>query len=147
MFTIPYVSCVTCHVSRIMCHVSSFTCHMSHFTCKRRKKKKKKMVKLVGGGSVINGAYPVQFIHPRQSVFSKGYFCKRSLVPPDPSRAVRLCQTQETREDFVVWEHGTPKTTSKGTQMITIPHNFLLPKIAHKKIYGQVYLAKFSKFC
>ena len=33
MFTIPYVSCVMCHVSRVTCHVSRVTCHVSHVTC------------------------------------------------------------------------------------------------------------------
>ena len=60
-----------------MCHVSPVTCHMSRVTgCIKKilfkknndnhitnffypKKKLDKVVKLVGGGSVINGAYPV----------------------------------------------------------------------------------------
>ena len=65
-----HVSCVTCHVSCVMCHMSHVTCHMScvmchmsHVTCKKIIIKKNffcdKGVKLVGGGSVINGAYPV----------------------------------------------------------------------------------------
>ena len=37
------VSCVTCHMSHVPCHVSRV----------------KKKVGLFGGGSVINGAYPV----------------------------------------------------------------------------------------
>ena len=49
-----HLSCVTCHVSHVTCHVSHVTCHMSHV-----KKKFDKVVELVGGGSVINGAYPV----------------------------------------------------------------------------------------
>ena len=44
-----HVSCVMCHVSRITCHVSHVTCHMSHIFLD-------KVEKLVGGGSVINGA-------------------------------------------------------------------------------------------
>ena len=64
-----------CHVSHVMCHMSRVTCHMSHVKCQKKKKKKKimrkkkkknilqkkldKVVELVGGGSVINGAYPV----------------------------------------------------------------------------------------
>ena len=50
--------CVTCHVSHVMCHMSCVTCHMwcvtcnvSHVACH--------MMELVGGGSVINGAYPI----------------------------------------------------------------------------------------
>ena len=58
------MSRVTCSMSRVTCHVSHDTCHMSHlvfvflllvniiFFDKR--------VKLVSGGSVINGAYPVE---------------------------------------------------------------------------------------
>ena len=88
MFIPHYVSYVMCHVSRVMCHVSlvtsnlsPVTCHLSPVTChmskyffktfsERRKKiniyiiffplkKLDKVVELVGGGSVINGAYPV----------------------------------------------------------------------------------------
>ena len=57
------------YVSYFMCHVSCVTCHVSHITrffliytyiyifCLF--KKSDKVVELVGGGSVINGAYPV----------------------------------------------------------------------------------------
>ena len=49
----------------VICHVSHVTCHVSHVTCpkhkeekkkKKEKKKKDKLVKLVGRGSVFNGA-------------------------------------------------------------------------------------------
>ena len=57
MFISHKVSCVTCHMSRVMCHMSTVTCHrssvMSHLL------PFKKMVEVVGGGFVINGAYPV----------------------------------------------------------------------------------------
>ena len=69
------MSCVMCHVSHIMCHVSPVTCHVSPVTCHMSKnmlhvlnkeniyiypsEKFDKVVELVGGGSVINGAYPV----------------------------------------------------------------------------------------
>ena len=78
MFTPPNMSLVMCHMSRVMCHVSCVMCHVSRVTCHMSKKKlyfnflifflllflKKldKVVELVGGGSVINGAYPVQFM-------------------------------------------------------------------------------------
>ena len=74
MFTIPPPPLpppgVTCHMSHIMCHMSSVTCHVSrvmyhayiyiylvfiHFSSLDKK------VEIVGGGSVINSAYPVQF--------------------------------------------------------------------------------------
>ena len=56
-----------CHVSRVMCHVSCVLCHVSpvtyFFLFKKGKKsgqqKFDKVVELVGGGSIINGAYPV----------------------------------------------------------------------------------------
>ena len=44
-----------CHVSCVMCHVSHVMCQMSHFFFSD------KVVKLSGGGSVINGAYPSSF--------------------------------------------------------------------------------------
>ena len=64
MFTIPYVSCVTCHVSNVMCHMSHVTCHMSHVMChmshvrchmskvkKEKKKKEKREKNLQSGGA------------------------------------------------------------------------------------------------
>ena len=60
MFTPPNMSRVTCHLSRVKCHVSHVTCHMLHVTC-HIFFFFYKVVKLIGGGSVINGAYPVQF--------------------------------------------------------------------------------------
>ena len=42
--------------SHVTCHLSRVTCHMYFFF---PEKKLDKVVELVGGGSVINGAYPV----------------------------------------------------------------------------------------
>ena len=47
----------TCIVSHAMCHVSSVTCYVSCVKCH----KLDNLVELVGGGSVINRAYPVYF--------------------------------------------------------------------------------------
>ena len=69
---VHYVSCVTCHVSPVMFHLSRVTSHMTKyffyifFYIKEKEnkgiclslKKIDKGVELVGGGSVINGAYP-----------------------------------------------------------------------------------------
>ena len=75
-----HMSRFMCHLSRVMCHMSPVTCHLSpvacpniflkHFSFKKKKKyhnlfftlkkKQENLVELVGGGSVINGAYPVQ---------------------------------------------------------------------------------------
>ena len=49
-----YVSHVMCHMSGDMCHMSCVTCHMSHVNFFLDN-----VVKLVSGGYVINGAYPV----------------------------------------------------------------------------------------
>ena len=43
------------HMSRVMCQVSSVTLLFFSFLLD-------KVVELVGGGSVINGAYPVKFL-------------------------------------------------------------------------------------
>ena len=55
-----------CHVSRFTCHMSCVMCHLSHVTFFPfffwSLKIFYKVVELVGGGSVINGAYPVQFL-------------------------------------------------------------------------------------
>ena len=50
---ICHMSCVTCQMSFVTCHMSCVTCIVSHVLFFN------KVVKLVGGGSVINGAYPV----------------------------------------------------------------------------------------
>ena len=52
-----HVSHVICHVSDVECHVSDVTCHVSDVT-----KKNYKVVERVGGGSVINGAFPIYFL-------------------------------------------------------------------------------------
>ena len=67
MFTPPNMSHVMCHVKcQVTCHVTchvtcQVTCHMSHVTCHMSFFFffLDKVVKLIGGGSVINGAYPV----------------------------------------------------------------------------------------
>ena len=54
------MSCVMCHMSRVTCHMSHVTCHLSHVTCHIFFCYCcffGKVVKLIGGGSVINGAY------------------------------------------------------------------------------------------
>ena len=61
-----HMSCVTCHLSSVMCHMSRVTYHLSHFFIQKKLiklslRKLDEGVKLVGGGSVINGAYPVYF--------------------------------------------------------------------------------------
>ena len=53
---VHYPLCVMCHMSCVTCHVSHVTCHMSHVKCHVSHVN---LVELVGGGSVINGAYPV----------------------------------------------------------------------------------------
>ena len=45
------MSHVISHKSHVTCHVSHVTCHVSHVIFLD------KMMKLIGGGSVINGAY------------------------------------------------------------------------------------------
>ena len=54
-----------CHMSRVICHVSCVRCQVSGVTCQVSDFFNfkflffYKVVGLVGGGSVINGAYPV----------------------------------------------------------------------------------------
>ena len=54
------MSCVTCHMPHVICNMSNFTCHMTRVTY-LKKNYLDKVVNLVGGGGVINGAYPVLF--------------------------------------------------------------------------------------
>ena len=55
------MSHVRCHVSRVTCHVSYVMCHMSRVRCNFLFFFEKE-VKLVGGGSFINGATPSSLI-------------------------------------------------------------------------------------
>ena len=51
-------------MSRVTCHVSRVTCHVSNVTIRKKDNNNNnchKVVELVGGGSVINGAYPFYF--------------------------------------------------------------------------------------
>ena len=57
MFTPHHVSHITSHMLHVRCHVSHITFDMSFFPSPFFRQ----MVELFGGGSVINGAYPVQF--------------------------------------------------------------------------------------
>ena len=50
----------TCHMSPVTYHMSCVTCHVSHVTYFISFFSN--VMKLFGGGSVINGAYPVLFI-------------------------------------------------------------------------------------
>ena len=52
----------TCHVSHVTCHMSNVICHMSQFILFYLFLILDTVVKLSGGGSVINGAYPVYFL-------------------------------------------------------------------------------------
>ena len=64
------MSLVMCHMSRVTCHISHVTCHVSHVRCHMYfffylllffVFFSNKVVKIIGGGSVIHGAYPVYF--------------------------------------------------------------------------------------
>ena len=68
-YTMCHVLRFICHVSLVTCHLSHVTCHMSHVTCHMLfffkclvflypEQKLDNVVELVGGGSVINRAYP-----------------------------------------------------------------------------------------
>ena len=65
-----------CPVSHVMCRVQRVTCNVSRVTCDMKYIYIYifffffKFVKLVGGGYVINGAYPVQF-YLKSTLFSK----------------------------------------------------------------------------
>ena len=61
MFTPHYVSHVTCHLSHVKKKNVKNNFFYFFFYFFFYLKKVGKLVKLVGGGSVINGAYPVQF--------------------------------------------------------------------------------------
>ena len=64
MVTTPYhVSCVPCHMSGVRCHLLHVTCHVTGVTCQNFFFFFfYKVVEFVGGGSVKDGAFPVQFL-------------------------------------------------------------------------------------
>ena len=69
MWGVPcQVSGVTCQVSHVRCQVSHVTCEMSLFSIFFFYKE----VELVGGGSVINGAYPDIL---KVNFFERSQFC------------------------------------------------------------------------
>ena len=75
-----------CHKSHVMCHVSFAI-----------KKKSYKVVELVGGGSVINGTYPVQFLSTSSLTPSPSSSHSQSPAPPQfqltvPCPYQTLCQ-------------------------------------------------------
>ena len=75
MFTPSNVLHITCHVTSVTCHVSHVTCHnfFIYFVLV-------KVLKLIGGGSVINGAYPVKFLHGWQKkTLAKGHISPQEL--------------------------------------------------------------------
>ena len=92
MFTFPNMSRVMCQVSRVTCHVSHVTCHVSHVTSffylfififLISFFFPDKVVKLSGGGSVINGAYLVQFrdlYHQYNHFLRKKYFAAAQFI-------------------------------------------------------------------
>ena len=110
MFTPPNVSRVTCHVSRVTCHMSRVTCHMLN-----------KLVKLIGGGSVINGAYPVQFLNKQKnkqktnlrffSIFYNNFFSRFSR--PIFVRKIRLKSLNPTYRYLRTANSHVIKTTKK----------------------------------
>ena len=53
------MSRVTCRMSGVTCHMPRVTCHVSHYIYK--KENLDKVVKLIVGGSVINGPTPSSF--------------------------------------------------------------------------------------
>ena len=57
------LSYVICHMSYVICHMPYVTRHVSHV----KPKNIYKVVELVGGGSVINGAYPIQLADPGEA--------------------------------------------------------------------------------
>ena len=52
-----------CYMSIVMCHMSHSTCHVSCVTSHKSQIFFYKVVVLIGGGSVINGAYPGRLIY------------------------------------------------------------------------------------
>ena len=66
----------TCRVSHVTCHVSRVTYRMSHVTCHMSRVTffflffSDQLVKLIGGGSVINGATPSSFVRKKKNIWS-----------------------------------------------------------------------------
>ena len=72
-----HVSCVLCQVSGVRCNMSQVTCHVSYVTCPASLIflfnifLGVKVEELVNGGSLIQGAYPVQFdLEKRQNTYN-----------------------------------------------------------------------------
>ena len=63
-----------------MCHVSHVTCQLSHVIFFLFIKKFDKVVELVGGGSVINGAYPVYLYYDKISYMCDCFYRAMCVV-------------------------------------------------------------------
>ena len=79
------MSRVRCHLSGILCQVFCVRCHMSYIYFFY------KVVELVGGGSVINGAYPVQFMKKVKLPFCPDRFMKeKGFISTDSLQLLKL---------------------------------------------------------
>ena len=75
---------VMCHMSHVTCHMSHVTCQMSCVPCHIFFFFFDKVVKLMGGGSFINGADPVKFLtlHPQKlphTIYGRSRQCGRPV--------------------------------------------------------------------
>ena len=108
--------------SHTMCHVSPFTCHFFSSL-----KKLDKVVELVGGGSVINKAYPINFyfttyiqsnkiFYVNIIVYNAGSMCRMNDPLTDPiSLQVRIEMEHSFSFIQFQWIMQTPTTTPTPT--------------------------------
>ena len=84
---------VTCNVSQVMCHMSNVMCPVWHVTCHQPFKKKNNIhfffylvLKLVGGGSVNNGASFLRQVHKKRPKFCPHFMpiCRTTSLQPFP---------------------------------------------------------------
>ena len=93
--------CVTCHMSQVMCHMSHVICRMSCVTCNISifLYFKDNMVELVGGRSVINGAYPLMLAN---YICCLQTFAKLIRKPSGTSTSRRPSQYTVVRDALMV---------------------------------------------
>ena len=91
MFTPHNMSYVTCHMLHVTCHVSRVICHMSHVIFILFYLFFDKLEKLIGGGSVINGANRSSYYRPILTLFADLHVMSifSGLVPGGRSEMIR----------------------------------------------------------
>ena len=122
MFTSHHLAHITCPVACVFCHVSHVTGHIFFLL-----KKKYKVGKLVGGGSVINGAprlVSFQFTNPRIIFFGFKFFTLIKMLHKTYRLLSHLTPCNLEKYIYVSTSHDSRLTLSTSPHTTSPYHNF-----------------------